>query len=527
MKRLITFLLIILFPLIGISASAYADLSLSITTISNASCGRRNGILIAVVSGGAAPYSYSINNSIFRSNAYFGNLPEGLHTITVKDATGATASANATIINNMSPPQISVSYTVPSSCSALNGTITANGSGGTPPYEYSIDAINFQFSNTFTNLSVGYYDVFIRDANGCGNMAPSVPVVNFFSNCLSGVSYGHANCGNNGQTYPIGTIRGGTPPYQYSVDGGVFQNQNEFFNLSPGIHLFTIRDANGTINKFSLLIRDFCNLKLSSAVTHATCSDNYGTITMNPGAGTPPYLYSIDGINYQSSNIFTNLLPGNYTVFVKDANNITVFDWMTIATNCIGLSTSTTNTTCGGNNGIIMANVTNGNPPFQYSLDGVNFQNSNTFSSLPAGTYQVTVRDVANFTAITTATINAGINNLGLTTTAQATTCLLNDGSFTINATGGTPPYEYSKNAIDYQSNCSTFTQNVLNAAINPKINASQNVKPSFPLNMMYKSANIVAPNNLYNAALKVKGARNIKGPKGITALPYLNYFGK
>jgi hypothetical protein len=66
-----------------------------------------------------------------------------------------------------------------------------------------------------------------------------------------------------------------------------------------------------------------------------------------------------------------------------------------------------------------------------------------------------------------------------------------------------------------------------LNAALSPKVNASQVVTPGFPLNMMYNKANVVAPNNLYNAALQVKGAQNIKGPKSVTALPYLKCFGK
>lgn len=34
-------------------------------------------------------------------------------------------------------------------------------------------------------------------------------------------------------------------------------------------------------------------------------------------------------------------------------------------------------------------------------------------------------------------------------------------------------------------------------------------------------------PNNLYNAALKIKGAKNIKGPNKVTAKPYLEYYGK
>jgi hypothetical protein len=43
----------------------------------------------------------------------------------------------------------------------------------------------------------------------------------------------------------------------------------------------------------------------------------------------------------------------------------------------------------------------------------------------------------------------------------------------------------------------------------------------------MYDDAQTVAPNNLYNAALQIKGASNIKGPANVVAKPYLEYFGK
>jgi len=79
-------------------------------------------------------------------------------------------------------------------------------------------------------------------------------------------------------------------------------------------------------------------------------------------------------------------------------------------------------------------------------------------------------------------------------------------------------------------NNCSTFSQRVINSAINPDINASQTVTPKgmlarWPLS--YKPTSVVAPNNLYNSALKIKGATNIKGPSSVTAKPYLQYFGK
>lgn len=42
-----------------------------------------------------------------------------------------------------------------------------------------------------------------------------------------------------------------------------------------------------------------------------------GVAIVSASEGTPPYQYSLDGVNYQSSNTFTDLSPGNYTAFVK------------------------------------------------------------------------------------------------------------------------------------------------------------------------------------------------------------------
>lgn len=49
-------------------------------------------------------------------------------------------------------------------------------------------------------------------------------------------------------------------------------------------------------------------------------TDNQNKITVNT-TGLGNYEYSLDDINYQDSNIFTDLLSGNYTVYVRDKNN--------------------------------------------------------------------------------------------------------------------------------------------------------------------------------------------------------------
>jgi hypothetical protein len=55
--------------------------------------------------------------------------------------------------------------------------------------------------------------------------------------------------------------------------------------------------------------------------TQTSCTGNTGTITITATGGVPPYMYSKDGgLNFQTSNIFNNLGPGNYPLVIKDAN---------------------------------------------------------------------------------------------------------------------------------------------------------------------------------------------------------------
>jgi gliding motility-associated-like protein len=68
----------------------------------------------------------------------------------------------------------------------------------------------------------------------------------------------------------------------------------------------------------SITVTEPAALSASSANGSASCDGgNDGTIVVNATGGNSSYTYSIDGINFQSSNQF-NVAPGNYTVTVKD-----------------------------------------------------------------------------------------------------------------------------------------------------------------------------------------------------------------
>ncbi|WAC02213.1 hypothetical protein N7U66_21085 [Lacinutrix neustonica] len=82
--------------------------------------------------------------------------------------------------------------------------------------------------------------------------------------------------------------------------------------------------------------------------------------------------------------------------------------------------------------------------PYSYSIDGVTFQGSNTFTGLTAGTYTITVQDANSCTAIVgTITIDPLDPPTDLTFSSTALTCPSNTSDVTLTATGGSPTLEY------------------------------------------------------------------------------------
>ncbi len=63
--------------------------------------------------------------------------------------------------------------------SGYNATISV--SGGTPPYKYSLNGIDYQFSNIFTGLSRGVHTVYVTSADGCSPVTADFLVLNLIN----------------------------------------------------------------------------------------------------------------------------------------------------------------------------------------------------------------------------------------------------------------------------------------------------------------------------------------------------------
>jgi hypothetical protein len=185
----------------------------------------------------------------------------------------------------------------------------------------------------------------------------------------------------------------------------------------------------------------------SAAVTNPSCSGGTGTITVTNTGGTAPLTYSKDGgATYQSSNIFSGLAAGNYTIKVKDASTCTTdSNSVTVAIpSAITASAAGTNPGCSTGLGSITTTASGGTGTLTYSIDGTNYQASNVFSGLAAGNYTITVKDASG---CTTTTNSAAID---IPTAVDCTLHQLSDSScgsdvrFQAQPTGGAGGYTFN-----------------------------------------------------------------------------------
>jgi len=201
------------------------------------------------------------------------------------------------------------------------------------------------------------------------------------------------DCGENDGTVNI-LASGGVGPLSYSVDNGLnFQLSGAFSALPSGSYSVVVRDDSGcSIDAEVQIVASNAPVLTLNAITDTNCDQSEGTIEVVGTEGTPPYTYSLNGGEFQSSSTFSDLAPGAYTIVVSDESNCQ--DTLVVTLENIGtrpsiLNTDITPTACGLDNGSITVEVLG--EDLQYSIDGSQFQRSNSFTELAAGDYPVIV----------------------------------------------------------------------------------------------------------------------------------------
>jgi gliding motility-associated-like protein len=430
-----------------------------------------NGTITITASGGQGPYVYTLEEP-FRSqmNGYFTGLAPGNYTIKITDRDGQQMSTTVTVGSSYPQPTLNLSNIVyPSTCTGADGSFTLTASGGTPPYLYSIDGgATFTANGTFTNLIQGHYDfLIVKDANGflatTGFNSVLVPG-DFDCGCctiiLSGLLNDASACTNGGGVLTVDGIN--AIPVSFSIDNvNYFTGSKKLFgldgaeyeyafdNLTYGNIKVYAKDNLGNTAIATFPVVKSCNILINCVSTDASCEHNDGSITVTASNGDPAYTYSLDGIHFQTSNVFSGLATGNYNVLVKDKDQLMNIKPVFVNTGCPLIAATATDGTC-GKNGKIVVTADKGTAPYNYSLDGTNFQTSNTFNGLSAGNYTVTLKDANGLINTTQVTI-ANTDPPQIGSRVISATCK-NDGSVSAGATIGAVPMQYSLDSIPFQS---------------------------------------------------------------------------
>ncbi len=413
--------------------------------------------------GIGSPFTPSLNNTVAGTTTFY----------VTQTVNGCESRAASVTVTFTAPPDFNVSKTDPSACSSANGSITVSGvTGGDGSYRYSLNGTTYQGGNTFTGLGGGNYTVYVRSTDGCvASRSVSLAAPGGFTAMVT--SSNETGCDMSDGIITVSGLPGAANTYTYYLNGednGAGINNNLFSGLIPGTYTVLVKDLDDcTFTAPATVGTDCvtgCSVNASvSALVNPSCNGSAdGRLTVSATGGSGVYGYSRDGVTFQSSAAFTGLPAGDYTITVRDRNNLTcqvVLSGIALSNPpAVSASVSATDPTCVNNNGSLTVKATGGDGNYSYSIDGgATFSSSNVFGNLPAGTYTVAVKDGKNCTiSLDPVTLNAGAGLTASVSGTNPTGCSTSDGTITISSvTGGTGPYSYSLNGVVYQSG-STFS---------------------------------------------------------------------
>ena len=307
-------------------------------------------------------------------------------------------------------------------------------------------------SHVFTNLDIGNYEVRSTNADGCFDVSGFSISEPTLLTSTSSKQYNITVCNGeimNGSLEATGA--GGTPPYDYSIDGGnTYQLENIFSVATERTYDVTVRDANGCTSVTSVAVGFDEEIEYKITQEDVICvGEKDGRVnvdlTNNQGYNVT---YSMDGTNYKAAPSFNGLAKGTYDLWIKKENafHSCVSQKSVEVEQLIYLELKAdTDFSCQGASNIIMASV---DPIYQndvtYTLDGNITQESGIFENVSKGTHTVSVTHKEY--GCTDAPVEVQIEAY---TPIAFNVVMTNLNEYSVVATGGRPEYEYSLDSDD------------------------------------------------------------------------------
>ena len=513
------------YPLTGNATFAFSPpppISAAITNITNVLCfGQANGNATVTGSGGNGVYTYLWSNN--QTGQTVNNVAAGNYTVTVTDSGGGTATAVATISQPSSAVNVTASSSNIITCTNQFSTLTANGSGGTGPYQYIW--FNGNTGNTTEVTAAGTYVVTVTDNNGCtktASVSVSQNITNPVANAVATIqscSTGQATVNGQGSSTGANFSYLWTPP----AGGSIISGGTSLNATVSGIGVYTLQvtnTTNGCTATANATVTGSAPPGVTASGTTLTCTNPSGTITSFTGAGGVTYAWS-------GPNNFTSPLQ-NPTVTETGVYTVTV---TVTATGCASTATATvtgdlappnlsvavTAATCASPNCIATASSTT--PNATYIWGGGITSTAPSVTLPPGGPYTVTVTGSNGCTTSTQVAYSANVTPPSLTISGGSLNCATSSTTVAVGSNASNSAYQWSGGAIISGNGTAVITVDgggmYTTTVTNPANGCTSTASFNVTVDTTKPTVIIAPPANLTctNTVVQLNGAASSQGP--------------
>jgi hypothetical protein len=447
-------------------------------------------ITVTSPNGGSGTYQFRLDAGAWQSSNTFTGLSAGTYSVQIRDANNTSCASilGNTVINEPACLSTPVSDTLIATADSEIWTTQPNENygacdiiylRGSSPTERGVFQFNLASipanavvtsaslrlvkiggSTTSSNLTVHRItSAWTEGTGGCN--VPSNNTSNVtWNNRTTGTPWDAAG-GDFIATPEATTAVGANQAYTWNITSlaqgwvaNTFSNNGVLlrFNNDVGTVLFNIASRqNGTSANHPRLFITYEIPNNVTAIVNKVDVNCFGASNgqinvTSPSGGSGTYQYRLNTGSWQSSNSFTNLAAGGYSVQIRDANDFACaffLDSVTIIQPAVlNASGVTVGVTCAGaSNGSITQNVTGGTANYTYVWnDGPAITKDR--NGLAGGSYQVTISDTNNCSIVRNYTVSEPAA-LVVDTVVTQPTCATS-GSIVLNVSGGTGPYTYN-----------------------------------------------------------------------------------
>ncbi|MHA7059758.1 T9SS type A sorting domain-containing protein [Aquimarina sp. M1] len=443
-----------------------------------------------VVSGVRRYYNYTIltttpniTGTADREGFDILGLPAGVHRIRYTDANGCPQEYTLPRINDPQPITFDVGYESPSCSASQDGRIILeNVNGGYPPYTYVWTRDGSPYGTGQSSITGGQdnYSVVVTDTRNGRVESTNLS----FSNIpdpitIDSVEITELLCYDGTVSATIATSGSGN--YEYGIWNGtstsyITSNVITDIPYSGAGYRFVVRDATAQvcvseiselyqINRPDEFYIDYN--PTSDVVNNTVNGGNSGSITITPQGGRSPYTvtWEVEGSTLTQTGASISGLPaGNYVASVTDANNCSTTSGTIAITEpdrLTALIDITNLIPCYGGTGTLTVSALGGlldqNNQYRYQwfveensvFIPINAANGAQLENVLAGNYQVEVSD--DYTTTTASIILNQPDLLTLSVSKTDVSCYDGtDGTIVLTPDGGTAPYFYSLDDVNY-----------------------------------------------------------------------------